>query len=95
MKATILLDVYLETMTDEQAENFQWNPFDLTKVWPHGDFPLQKVGRFELNRNPENFFAEVEQAGVLPGNVPPGISWFQIGCCKRELCLMQTRTATA
>ncbi|MEM7758808.1 MAG: catalase [Cyanobacteria bacterium P01_A01_bin.40] len=67
--------MYIQTMTDEQAENFQWNPFDLTKVWPHGDFPLQKVGKFELNRNPENYFAEVEQSAFSPGNVPPGISW--------------------
>ncbi|MEL6581962.1 MAG: catalase, partial [Cyanobacteria bacterium J06621_12] len=62
-------------MTDEQAQNFQWNPFDLTKVWPHADYPLQTVGRFELNRNPENYFAEVEQAAFSPGNVVPGISW--------------------
>ena len=67
--------MYIQTMTDEQAKNFQWNPFDLTKIWPHADFPLQKVGRFELNRNPENFFAEVEQAAFSPGNVVPGISW--------------------
>ena len=67
--------MYIQTMTEEQAENFKWNPFDLTKIWPHGDFPLQKVGKFELNRNPENYFAEVEQAAFSPGNVVPGISW--------------------
>ena len=67
--------MHIQTMTDEQAQNFDWNPFDLTKVWPHGDFPLQKVGKFELNRNPENYFAEVEQAAFSPGNVVPGISW--------------------
>ena len=67
--------MHIQTMTDEQAENFQWNPFDLTKIWPHADYPLQKVGRFELNRNPDNFFAEVEQAAFSPGNVVPGISW--------------------
>lgn len=65
----------IQVMTDEQAENFKWNPFDLTKVWPHADFPLQRVGKFELNRNPENYFAEVEQAAFSPGNVVPGISW--------------------
>ncbi|MBE9059750.1 catalase [cf. Phormidesmis sp. LEGE 11477] len=67
--------MYIQTMTEEQAKNFQWNPFDLTKIWPHADYPLQKVGRFELNRNPENFFAEVEQAAFSPGNMVPGISW--------------------
>ena len=67
--------MYIQTMTDEQAQAFQWNPFDLTKVWPHGDFPLQRVGKLELNRNPENYFAEVEQAAFSPGNVVPGISW--------------------
>jgi len=67
--------MYIQTMTDEQAQTFQWNPFDLTKVWPHGDFPLQRVGKLTLNRNPENYFAEVEQAAFSPGNVVPGISW--------------------
>ena len=65
----------IQTMTDEQAVKFPWNPFDLTKVWPHDDFPLQKVGTLELNRNPDNYFAEVEQAAFSPGNVVPGISW--------------------
>ena len=67
--------MYIQVMTDEQAHQFRWNPFDLTKVWPHGDYPLIKVGKFELNRNPENYFAEVEQAAFSPGNVVPGISW--------------------
>lgn len=67
--------MHIQTMTDEQAANFRWNPFDLTKVWPHAEFPLQRVGKFELNRNPENYFAEVEQAAFSPGNVVPGISW--------------------
>ena len=67
--------MHIQTMTDEQAADFKWDPFDLTKIWPHADFPLQRVGKFELNRNPENFFAEVEQAAFSPGNVPPGISW--------------------
>ncbi|MEO0457343.1 MAG: catalase [Cyanobacteria bacterium P01_A01_bin.114] len=65
----------IQTMTDEQAKDFPWNPFDLTKIWPHSDYPLQPVGRFELNRNPENYFAEVEQAAFSPGNVVPGVSW--------------------
>jgi len=67
--------MHIQTMTDEQAQNFQWDPFDLTKIWPHADFPLRRVGKFELNRNPENYYAEVEQAAFSPGNVVPGISW--------------------
>ncbi|MFX5611579.1 catalase, partial [Acinetobacter baumannii] len=51
------------------------NPFDLTKVWPHGDYPLIEVGFFELNRNPDNYFAEVEQAAFTPANVVPGIGF--------------------
>ena len=51
------------------------NPFDLTKVWPKGDFPLIEVGYFELNRNPENVFAEVEQVAFSPANIVPGIGY--------------------
>jgi len=65
--------VYIQVMTQKQAEQFQWNPFDLTKVWPHGDFPLIEVGEFELNRNPENYFAEIEQAAFNPSALVPGI----------------------
>lgn len=66
--------LYIQTMTDEQIEQFRWNPFDVTKIWPHEDYPLQQVGRFELNRNPDNYFADVEQAAFSPGNMPPGIA---------------------
>jgi len=65
--------MYIQVMTQEQAERFPWNPFDLTKVWPHGDFPLIEVGTLELNRNPENYFAEVEQAAFNPSALVPGI----------------------
>jgi catalase len=64
---------YIQVMTDKQAEVFQWNPFDLTKVWPHGDFPLIEVGEMELNRNPENYHAEVEQSAFSPSALVPGI----------------------
>ena len=64
---------YIQVMTHEQAENFRWNPFDLTKVWPHGDFPLIEVGEFELNRNPDNYFNEVEQAAFNPNSFVPGL----------------------
>ena len=63
----------IQVMTQEQADSFQWNPFDLTKVWPHGDFPLIEVGMLELNRNPENYHAEVEQSAFEPSALVPGI----------------------
>lgn len=63
----------IQVMTQAQAEDFRWNPFDLTKVWPHGDFPLIEVGRMELNRNPENYHNEVEQAAFNPSSLVPGV----------------------
>src|SRR4030081_138101 len=68
-------DLFIQVMTDVQAKAFPFNPFDLTKVWPKGDFPLIEVGYFELNGNPENVFAEVEQAAFSPANIVPGISY--------------------
>lgn len=65
----------IQIMTDEQAAQFPFNPFDLTKVWPHADYPLIPVGMLELNRNPENYFAEVEQAAFNPASVVPGIGF--------------------
>jgi catalase len=67
--------LFIQVMTNAQAKAFPFNPFDLTKVWPKGDFPLIEVGYFELNRNPENFFAEIEQAAFSPANIVPGISF--------------------
>ena len=61
--------------TEEEARNNKINPFDLTKVWYHGDFPLHDVGILELNRNPDNFFAEIEQAAFNPANVIEGIGF--------------------
>jgi len=63
----------VQIMPETAAETYRWNPFDLTKVWPHKDYPLIEVGILELNRNPENYFAEVEQAAFAPANVVPGI----------------------
>ncbi len=63
----------MQIMPLEDAEDFRFNPFDLTKVWPHGDYPPIKIGRLVLNRNPENHFAEVEQAAFEPANMIPGI----------------------
>ena len=62
-------------MPEADADKTPYIPFDLTKVWPHKDYPLIEVGTVELNRNPENYFAEVEQAAFEPSNVVPGISF--------------------
>jgi catalase len=59
-------------MTEAEARKHPVNPFDLTKVWPHADFPLMEIGRLELNRNVENYFAETEQAAFAPSNLVPG-----------------------
>lgn len=67
--------LYVQIMKEEAANTYPIHPFDLTKVWPHADYPLIEVGVMELNRNPENFFAEVEQAAFSPANVVPGISF--------------------
>jgi catalase len=63
----------VQLMPEKDAGKTSYNPFDLTKVWPHGEFPLEEVGIMELNRNPENYFAEVEQAAFSPANVVQGI----------------------
>src|SRR5690606_28453746 len=63
----------VQVMPYEEAKTYRFNPFDLTKVWPHGDYPLIRVGTMTLDRNPENFFAEIEQAAFSPGNTVPGI----------------------
>jgi catalase len=65
--------VAIQVMTQAQADRFRWNPFDLTKVWPHREHPLIDVGTLELNRNPENYFADVEQAAFNPSALVPGI----------------------
>ena len=65
----------VQIMPEKDAETYRWNPFDLTKVWPHEDYSLIDVGVLELNRNPEHYFAEVEQASFSPSNIVPGISW--------------------
>ena len=60
-------------MPEAEAENYKYDVFDITKVWPHSDYPLRKVGRMTLNANPENFHAETEQAAFSPGHLVPGI----------------------
>ena len=63
---------FVQVMPFADAADYRFNPFDLTKVWPQGDYPLIEVGRMVLDRNPANFFAEVEQAGFNPSNLVPG-----------------------
>merc|ERR1712021_856 len=65
--------MYIQVMTFEEAENWKFNPFDLTKVWPHSEFPLKEVGKLKFNRNPRNYFAEVEQLAFSPAHLVPGI----------------------
>ncbi|WP_405570695.1 catalase [Streptomyces phaeochromogenes] len=65
--------LYVQVMPAAEADGYRFNPFDLTKVWPHDDYPLQRVGRLVLDRNPDNVFAEVEQAAFSPNNFVPGI----------------------
>lgn len=65
----------VQIMPEADAGRTGYNPFDLTKVWPHRDYPLIDVGILELNRNPDNYFAEVEQASFSPSNVVPGIGF--------------------
>jgi len=67
--------VCMQIMTEKDAESYYINPFDLTKVWPHGDYPLIEVGEMVLDRNPENYFAEVEQAAFEPKNLVPGMGY--------------------
>lgn len=67
--------VAIQVMTEKEAESYAINPFDLTKVWPHKDYPLIEVGELVLNRNPENYFADVEQAAFAPSSIVPGLGF--------------------
>jgi catalase len=67
--------LHVQIMPEAEAGTYPINPFDLTKVWPHRDYPLIEVGVLELNRNPDNYFVDVEQAAFNPANVVPGISF--------------------
>lgn len=67
--------LYVQIMSEREAASCPINPFDLTKVWPHNSHPLIEVGVLELNRNPENYFAEVEQSAFSPANVVPGVGF--------------------
>lgn len=65
----------IQIMSEEEAKKCSFNPFDLTKVWPHGDYPMIKVGTMTLNENPKNYFQQVEQASFSPSNIVSGISY--------------------
>lgn len=65
----------IQVMTMEQVKTFKWNPFDLTKIWPHADFPLMDVGVIELNQVPDNYFQDVEQSAFAPSNLVDGIGF--------------------
>jgi catalase len=67
--------LFVQIMPEMEAETTSYNPFDLTKVWPHVDYPLIEVGTVELNRNADNYFAEIEQAAFSPSNIVPGIGF--------------------
>ena len=67
--------VKIQVMPEAESKTYHINPFDLTKVWPHGDYPLIEIGELELNRNPANYFAEVEQAAFEPRNIVPGMGF--------------------
>ena len=65
--------LYIQVMPEAEADDYRFHPFDLTKVWSKKDYPLIEVGEWELNRNPENYFADVEQSAFTPANLVPGI----------------------
>ncbi|XP_046913181.2 catalase isoform X2 [Dermatophagoides farinae] len=65
--------LHVQIMTFDQAKTFKYNPFDLTKIWPHKEYPLIEVGDLVLDRNPQNYFAEVEQMAFSPANMVPGV----------------------
>src|SRR5699024_5792886 len=90
--------LYVQIMPEKEAATVPYNPFDLTKVWPHKDYPLIEVGEWELNKNPENFFADVEQSAFNPAQVAPGIGFspdkmlqarlYSYGCARRYRLLL-------
>ncbi|GIQ62298.1 hypothetical protein PACILC2_08660 [Paenibacillus cisolokensis] len=86
--------LYVQIMPLEDADTYRFDPFDVTKVWSQKDYPLIEVGRMVLNRNPENYFAEVEQATFSPGTLVPGIDVSPDKCCKAACSPTMTPTAT-
>ena len=85
----------MQIMPFDEAKTYRFNPFDLTKVWPHSDYPLIEVGRMTLNRNPTDNHTEIEQAAFEPNNLVPGIGPVPTRCCLAAFFLMPTRTVPA
>ncbi|KAK9481889.1 catalase-domain-containing protein [Lipomyces starkeyi] len=69
-----IYNVYVQVMDPREAETYKWNIFDMTKVWPHKDFPLRQIGRLTLTRNPRNYFVDIEQASFSPSTMVPGFA---------------------
>lgn len=86
--------LFIQVMTEDQARGHRHNPFDVTKVWPKGEYPLIEVGEIELNRYPDNYFAEVEQAAFSPANVVPASAIRPTACCRPGCSRMGMRSAT-
>lgn len=87
----------VQIMPYEDAASYRFNPFDLTKVWPHGDYSLQTVGRLVLDRNPDNYFTQIEQAAFEPTNLVPGIAASasrRTRCCSDGCSPTPTRIVT-
>lgn len=76
--------VQVQILAEKDIEKLGFNPFDLTKIWPHSLVPLMDIGEMILNKNPQNYFNEVEQAAFSPSNIVPGIGFSLIKCCKLE-----------
>ena len=83
----------MQIMPFEDATTYRFNPFDLTKVWPHGDYPLHEVGRMTLNRNVTDYHAQIEQAAFEPNNIVAGTGLSRTRCCWPVGSPTPTRTA--
>jgi catalase len=86
--------VQVQIMPESDVGKHWYNPFDLTKVWPHGDYPPIDIGYFELNRDPENYFQEIELAALSPSNVGLAFPGRPTRCCRRASSPTPTRIAT-
>ena len=87
-------NLQIQVMPETDAAKVPYNPFDLTKVWPHADYPLMDVGYFELNCNPENYFSDVEQAAFSPPTWFPALVSHRIKCCRAVCSPTAMLTAT-
>ncbi|PHH74302.1 hypothetical protein CDD82_5015 [Ophiocordyceps australis] len=67
-------NIYVQVMDPSDAEKYKWNIFDMTKVWPHKDYPLRQIGRLTMNKNPSNYFVDIEQSAFSPSNLVPGFA---------------------